>query len=48
VRAVFTSLHEYLRADVLQRVMSQLPCELQDLWTIPDVPEWIQPVWGLP
>lgn len=38
VRAVFAATQEYLRSDVLEHVMSQLPRDLQDLWMLPTLP----------
>jgi len=48
VRAVLTSLQEYLRTDVFEHVLSQLPSEHHELWAPSESPEWIAQDWGLP
>lgn len=35
-RAVFAAVEEYLRTDVFEHVMGQLPRDLQDLWDLPE------------
>jgi uncharacterized protein (DUF2267 family) len=38
VRVVFVATQEYLRTDVFERVMNELPGDLQDLWVLPTLP----------